>query len=220
MHPIPTGESPAQHQYQGALLADRTALALAALAETDPVNVVSDQLLAAAASVQHLSLRNQVMLVIQAQEQNLTLRDVNTYQGWCHRGRVPNAPGLRIIRPQKDRRTGSVSRRRAVPFRVDYRWEFDQTVPRGGDGEPQAAAEPAGDPAEFVENLLGQLSRRGYRVEPGPVGAVDHDQLVATVAEPVWSDPADTARALIKVVAEVLTSGPDRHLLVGGRRAG
>jgi hypothetical protein len=105
---------------------------------------------------------------------------------------------------------------------VDYRWEFDQTVPRGGDGEPQPAAQSAGDPVAFVENLLGQLDRRGYRVEPGPTSGVDHDELVATVAEPVWnSDSATRARALIKAVAEVLTSGPDRrHLPVGGRLAG
>jgi hypothetical protein len=227
MRPLPScgTHDLAQLRHQTTLLADRTAIAHAARAETGLNNPVADQLLAAAATVQHLSLRNQVMLLIQAAEQKLTLRDVDTYSGWCRRGRMPNTPGLRIVRPQDSRPVGNPaarSRHRGVPFRVDYRWEFAQTIPRGGDGKPQLAADPAGDPAEFVQTLLGQLDRRGYRVQPGPDNAVDHDQLVATVAESIWnSDASAKARALIQAVAEVLTSGPDRrHLSVGGRRAG
>jgi hypothetical protein len=230
MRPTPTSgrRDGAHYRHQVGLLADRAALALAALAEADPVNPVSEQLLAAAASVQHLSLRNQIMLLIQAGERKLPLRDIDSYEGWTRRGREPNQPGLRIVRPHDNRRAASPNpsaRRRQRPsFRVDYRWDFAQTVPLGGATDPQAEPEPAGDPAEFVTCLLDQLDRHGYQVTPGQTTAVDHDAAAVTLAEPAGTvDPTVRARELIRAIAEVLTSGPDRrhaHLPAGGRRAG
>src|SRR4051812_44476583 len=130
----------AEHRHQAALLADRAWLALAALAEAEPDNVVAEQLLAAAPTVQHLSLRNQVTLLVQAGEQQLPLRDVDTETGWARRGRVPGQTGLRVVRPhvESGRTAGHYG------FRVSYRWEFAQTDPVESGAPPQTAPSAAG----------------------------------------------------------------------------
>jgi hypothetical protein len=216
-----------QERYQAGLLADRAALALAALAEADPVNAVSDALLVAAPSIQHLSLRNQIMLLIQAGERKLSLRDVDTEQGWARRGREPNQQGLQIVRPRDTGRAASLNpparpRRARTSFWVDYRWEFVQTVPLTKAIEPEHGPEPAGDPAEFVSSLLEQFGRHGYQVTPGQACAVDHDAATVTVAALAGAaNPTVVACELIRAMADVLTSGSDRryvHHPIAGRR--
>jgi hypothetical protein len=208
----------ADHRHQAALLADRAWLALAALAEAEPDNVVAEQLLAAAPSVQHLSLRNQITLLVQAGEQQLPLRDVDTEAGWARRGRVPSQAGLRVVRPHDE--PGRAGGRRG--FRVSYRWEFAQTDPAEDGAPPQTAPPAAGDTAEFAEHLIDQLGKRGYRVSPAANTAVDHDAQRITIAEPTWhGDPAAAVRLLIPALAHALVTGAAPVLdLVGGRRAG
>lgn len=232
MRPTQTGGrgDAAQQRFRDQLLADRAALALVALAEAGPVNLVSDQLLAAASSVQHLSLRNQILMLIQAGDRKLALRDVDTEEGWARRGRVPNQPGLRIVRPHDRPAAAShpAARRRGrrASFRLIKRWEFAQTMLLGGVPDPQTEPEPAGNPAEFACCLLTQLDRRGYRVQPGEAHAVEHDTATVTLTAPVGTgDPTGQVRELIWAMAEVLTSGPDPRDVVlpaaaGGRRAG
>ena len=139
--PTRSSRDRADDHYRAVLLEDRAILALAALAEVGPDNAVSDQLIAAAPSVQHLSLRNQLRLLVQAGEKKLVLRDVDTYDGWCRRGRVPNQPGLRIVRPHDDPGHDSADpaarARRRAKFRAAHRWEFAQTVPRDDATDPQ-----------------------------------------------------------------------------------
>ncbi|MFI6029504.1 hypothetical protein [Amycolatopsis magusensis] len=208
----------AAHRHQVALLADRAWLALAALAEAGPDNVVAEQLLAAAPTVQHLSLRNQVTLLVQAGEQRLLLRDVDTEAGWARRGRIPRQRGLRVVRPHDG--SGRAGGRRA--FRVSYRWEFAQTDPVVNGAPPQTTPDAAGDPAEFAENLIDQLGERGYRVTPGAATAVDHEAQRITIADSTWhADPAAAVRLLIPALAHALVTGAAPALSVAGdRRAG
>lgn len=208
----------ADHRYQASLLADRAWLALAALAEAEPDNVVAEQLLAAAHSVQHLSLRNQITLLVQAGEQQIALRDVDTETGWARRGRVPNQTGLRIVRPHDE--PGHAGGRRL--FRVSYRWEFTQTDPAQDGVAPQTEHGAAGDPAEFAGNLIDQLGKRGYRVTPGPTAVVDHQAQLVTIDELTWHcDPTAAVRVLIPALAHALVTGAGRHLgVLGGHRAG
>lgn len=205
-------------RHQAGLLADRAWIALAALAEADPDNVVAEQLLAAAHSVQHLSLRNQITLLVQAGEQQIPLRDVDTETGWARRGRVPSQTGLRVVRPHDQ--PGRRSSRRE--FRVSYRWEFAQTEPASGDVPAQATPAAAGDPAEFAEHLIGQLGKHGYRVVPGAATAADHEAQRITIAEQTWrGDPAAAVRVLIPALAHALITGATPALtVVGDRRAG
>ncbi|WP_370973973.1 hypothetical protein, partial [Amycolatopsis sp. cg9] len=169
-------------------------------------------------SVQHLSLRNQITLLVQAGEQQIPLRDVDTEAGWARRGRVPSQTGLKVVRPH-DQPGGRRGRRE---FRVSYRWEFAQTDPAEGDVPPQATPAAAGDPAEFAQNLIGQLGKHGYRVAPGAATAVDHDAQLITIAEPTWrGDPESAVRVLIPALAHALVCGATPALaLVGERRAG
>lgn len=214
----------AERRHQVTLLNNRTWVALAALAETDPANAVSDQLLAAAPSVQKLSLRNQIMLLIQAGEKNLVLRDVDTYAGWGHRGRVPTEPGLRIVRAYDPRpgQAASTTAQQPSVFGKGHRWDFAQTAPLDDCADPQDVPDTAGDPAAFAEHLLDQFARYRYRAEPGPTGEVDHEAHVVTAAEAAMRDePATAARVLIKALASVLITEPgNRRPAEGVLRAG
>jgi hypothetical protein len=213
----------AEYRYQQVKLDNRTWVALAALAEIDPVNVVSDQLLAAASSVQKLSLRNQLMLLIQAGERGLALRDVDTDDGWRRRGRVPTQPGMRIVRPYYNPRTGyvmtSTARRR---YRASHRWDFAQTAPWGDHPAPPATPDTTGDPAAFAKTLTSQCRRQGYDIAPGANDAVDHQTSRVLVDEQTWNaDPAALARALITALAQILITAPSMRLAgEGALRAG
>ncbi|HEY3478494.1 MAG TPA: hypothetical protein VGL02_06285 [Streptomyces sp.] len=202
---------------QAGVLADRAWLALAALADAGPGNVVVEQLLAAAPSVQHLSLRNQITLLVQAGERGIALRDIDTDTGWARRGRAPAQPGLRIVRPHDD-----PARPGRTLFRVSCRWEFSQTEPASGDVAPQAAPAVAGDPAELAGNLIDQLGTHGYRVAPGPAGTVDHPARRITVDERTWhGDPAAAVRVFVPALAHALTAATDPVLArKGDLRAG
>lgn len=207
----------AEFRHQAGLLADRAWLALAALAEAEPGNVVAEQLLAAAHSVQHLSLRNQITLLVQAGEQQIPLRDIDTEAGWARRGRVPNQTGLRIVRPHDD-----PDRPGRALFRVSHRWDFAQTQPGADDVPAQTAPAAAGDPAEFAGNLIDQLGKHGYRVTPGAATTIDHPAQRITIAEQTWhGDPAAAVRVLIPALAHAVITGATPALTaVGDRRAG
>lgn len=211
----------AEHRHQASLLADRAWLALAALAQTAPDNIVAEQLLAAAPSVQQLSLRNQITLLLQAAEQRIVLRDVDTEQGWLRRGRVPNQPGLRIVRPHDGPSRGDgpgAGRRR---FRVSHRWEFTQTKPADHGVAAQTTPRAAGDPAEFAVHLINQLGGHGYRITPGSATDVHHQARLITIAEPTWhGGPAGAVRVLIPTLAQALVATSDGRLYTADRRTG
>jgi hypothetical protein len=207
----------AEHRHQTSLLIDRVWLALAALAEAPPDNIVTKQLLSAAPSVQHLSLRNQITLLVQSGERQIALRDVDTEQGWARRGRMPNQSGLRVVRPHDA--PGRAGGRRL--FRVSYRWEFTQTAPLGGDVLPQIEPCAAGDSAEFAENLIDQLSEHGYRVTPAPATTINHEAQRIAIDHATWhSDPVSAVSLLIPALAHALITAPgSRHDMAGGPRA-
>ncbi|MDT7789857.1 MAG: hypothetical protein QOF58_8276 [Pseudonocardiales bacterium] len=190
------------------------------LAEAQPDNPVAALLLAAASSVQKLSLHNQISLLLQAGEHQLVLRDIDTEQGWARRGRQPKPghTGLRVTRPhyQAGQRNG-----RCV-FRTSRRWEFTQTDPLDNNIRTQTAPAAAGDPVEFAHHLIGQLGEHCYRLTPGAVTEIDHDLRLITIAEHVWNhDPRAAVRVLIPVLAHALVTdaGRDRAVLAGRRSA-
>lgn len=210
----------AEQHHQASLLVSQARLALTALAQTDTDEVVTEQLLAAAPSVQHLSLRNQITLLMQAAQRRIVLRDVDTEQGWLRRGRVPNQPGLRIVRPHDGPGRGNgrgPGRRR---FRVSYRWDFTQTEPAERATAAHTTPCAAGDPAEFAVHLIHQLGEHGYRVTPGPDTDVHHQPRLITIAESTWhSGPAAAVRVLVPALAHALVTTSDGHLDSAGRRA-
>ncbi|RAS59479.1 hypothetical protein C8D87_11491 [Lentzea atacamensis] len=188
------------------------------LAEAQPDNPVAALLLAAASSVQKLSLHNQISLLLQAGEHQLVLRDIDTEQGWARRGRQPkpDQTGLRVVRPhyQAGQRDG-----RCV-FRTSRRWEFSQTDPLDNHVRTQTAPDVAGDPAEFARHLIDQLGEHCYRVTPGALTEIDHDTRRITIAERIWNhDPQAAVRLLIPALAHTLVAdaGRDRDVLAGRR---
>jgi hypothetical protein len=198
------------------LLVDRAWLALSALAEAAPGNVVSDQLLAAAPSVQHLSLRNQLILLIQAGERRLRLRDVDTEQGWARRGRVPTQPGLRVVRPHDER--GWAGERQ---FRISYRWDFTQTGPVRGTVVPEAEPRAAGVPERFAAGLIDQLGTYGYRVAPASATAVDHEARLVAIDKPTWhGDAVAVVHVLIPALAHALVTETGGGVVVRDCRTG
>ncbi len=182
-------------------------LTLTALADVGPDNPVANALVAAAESVQQLSLRNQLMLLIQAGEKHLQLRDIDTAAGWARRGRAVRGAGLSIIYPFERPGTGPGGRR---TFRADARWEFTQTVLLGGAIDSQTAPHPAGDPRAFADHLATQVRQCGYQVGPGPETAVDLDRRLVTIDEPVWHAHSEgAARVLLTVLAQLIVGDQD-----------
>lgn len=129
------------------------------------------------------SLRNQALLLSQADERGMTLTDVDTYRGWKARGRQVRAGehGLKINRPvgreQADEETGQAAAEEAsdegaekVRFRTMTVFDISQT-----DGvEDVDDAEAAGGEAEtepavtLFESLTTQAERAGYLVTVHP----------------------------------------------------
>lgn len=200
-------------------LSDRAWLALVALADADPANIVAGQLLAAAPSVQQLSLRNQITLLIQANQRGLVLRDIDTDAGWRRRGRAPNQSGLQIIRPHEGH-AGKPTVTRGRGYRVVRRWEFGQTTPDPLNPPAQPQPDPPGDAACFAEHLIDQLGRRGYRIAPGQANDVDHATRLVTLASCAWhGDPAGAVPLLLKALAQALTAD-SAGVLIGRSRPG
>lgn len=189
------------------------------LAEAQPDNPVAALLLAAASSVQKLSLHNQISLLLQAGEQQLVLRDIDTAPGWARRGRQPkpDQAGLRVVRPhyQAGQREGRCL------FRTSRRWEFTQTCPLDNNIRTQTAPDGAGDPVEFARHLIDQLGEHCYRVTPGVQTDIDHDARQITIAERIWHhDPRSAVRLLIPALAHTLVADAGRdHDVLAGRRS-
>lgn len=185
--------------------ARRTWDTLTDLAQARPNNPVTELLLAAAPSVQRLSLHNQVALILQAGEHQLVLHDINTERGWARRGRRPRPgdPGLQIKRPHQPSDLDDV----VVLYRTTRRWEFSQTEPADNGVRTQTDPAGAGDPAAFAEHLINQLGDLGYRLAAGARDGVDHDAQVITIAETTWnSDPVAVVRLLIPELAHALVN--------------
>lgn len=209
--------APAEQRRQASRPAGRAWNTLTDLAAAAPDNAVAALLLAAAPSVQNLSLHNQIALILQAGEQRLALRDIDTEQGWARRGRKPSQPGLQVTRPHYQ--ASKIDGR--CLFRTVYRFEFTQTEPLDNGVRTQTEPAAAGDPTAFAEHLTNQLDDRRYRVDLGAVTAVDHETQRVTIADLTWHhDPASAVRVLIVALAFALITGTDRdHDVLADRRS-
>jgi N-terminal domain of anti-restriction factor ArdC len=195
--------------------------ACALLADPDAVAAMVTQLVTVSRSpkVLRYSLRNQALLVSQAEQRGMTLTDVDSYRGWCNRGRCvrEGERGLRIVAPKgtetnedtdpdevistKDENQSGEELR--VRFRMESRFDISQT-----DGIDDAeivgqAAEVSNPAAVLRDALTEQLQRRGYTiiVAETATGGAEIDQYNRIVRLPAAAELPELART----VAQLLT---------------
>jgi antirestriction protein ArdC len=194
---------------QAAELADRAAAALAAPGAGQRVATT----LRMSARIASYSIRNQMLLLEQAEERGINLADVDTFRGWKDRGRCvrKGEHGLKIVRPvgvesteEPGGKTEKAAEQRAeqreeqrepgerVRFRIMTVFDISQT-----DGIEDDAAGTDITPAgaeELWNHLAQQIQARGYLFNwPSDDTAepvrVDHDRRLFHVAPDL--DPAD-----------------------------
>jgi len=94
-----------------------------------------------AASLSRFSLRNQMLLWVQAEEKGISLTDVDTYKGWARRGRKPARPRDYLLVTVPKRGSRKATDRQDDPEAEDQdeedgprsyfmgrRWDISQTV--------------------------------------------------------------------------------------------
>lgn len=209
--------------------ADRALQAEAAelLSDADAVVALAEQLAATCRSPKVLgySLRNQALLIKQAEARGMVLTDVDTFRGWRERGRAvrKGEAGLRIVRPRGTEAAedageveGIVTHRGDVPtgdeagenegetrtrFRMTAVFDISQTEGIS-DAEIIGEAHEVPNPAALLaDTLVGQLERRGYQVvtdaDAERAEVDDGDLITVPEGRPV----AELARALAVVIA-------------------
>ncbi|MFK0250179.1 ArdC-like ssDNA-binding domain-containing protein [Amycolatopsis azurea] len=156
--------------------------------------------------IHRFSLRNQVLLLKQAEERGVILVDVDTFKGWSNRGRMVRRGEVsyRVTVPKGREQTGEASEGA----------EFDEPAEQGSEGEGDGEEartrfrmapffdisqtdgvdeEQPGYDAESIENVTGvlhaslvdQLERFGYSITTGdvPGAVVTADPPTVTVPE-------------------------------------
>lgn len=173
------------------------------------------------------SLRNQMLLMAQADERGMQLRDVDTLRGWRERGRavLKGSKGLRIVRPvgteqaadaepgeaivcpSDDGDAGEDADSRRPRFRMSSVFELSQT--EGVEDDEAGAPEQVEDPAAVLAGTLTvQAQRAGYTVSWGEATEVDHDARTLTAGED-----------LDELAAAVATIATNRRNQAAGRKA-
>ncbi|MGW4241846.1 hypothetical protein [Nocardia sp. NPDC004722] len=165
------------------------------------------------------SLRNQALILRQAEQRGFTVTDIDTATGWRARGRYPAQPALKISAPKgREADADTDGQDAAGPvlleiveggetaeegegrtrFRMRKVWDISQTAGiEDFDGEP-ATVEPVADPAAVLwETLCGEAARYGFTVTADPTATapqVDQDRAVITV------EPAHQVQQLAQVL--------------------
>lgn len=202
------------------------------LSDPDAVVALIEQLAATCKSPKILgySLRNQAMLMLQAQARGMRLRDVDTYKGWRRRGLgvKRGEQGLRIVRPRGTENTsddgendgdqpshtdsaataaadqveGSEPQPGRTRFRMAAVFEINQTQPLE-DAEEIGGAHVVPNPAAVLaETLTGQLERAGFElVTDADCGTAEIDDSEAVVIIPPGHPVGELARALAQIHA-------------------
>ncbi|MFD1049720.1 ArdC-like ssDNA-binding domain-containing protein, partial [Kibdelosporangium lantanae] len=165
------------------------------LDDADAVTAIITRLMrVTSARVLGYSLRNQVMLYLQARERGFELTDVDTFAGWCKRGRVvrEGQTGLRIVAPRgrddkhdpddddtrsqpptepnPDGQGDKPKRGRFGMTKVFDVWQTTELTDDEHDhtNEPRPELlepEPVDDPAGFLRaNLVQQIEDQGHTV--------------------------------------------------------
>ena len=171
------------------------------------------------------SLRNQALLITQAEKRGMVLREVDTLNGWRQRGRAvrKGEHGLRIVRPVGREGTPHADQATAeaiitptdadtetaerVRFRFMSVFEVSQTEGvEDFDGEEQTTTdEPA---AVLFAALKAQAERAGYLVTEWPAdephaAAVEVDTEAHTIS--VHDDETPDAEVMAQLAAAVAT---------------
>ncbi|WP_067819860.1 hypothetical protein [Actinomadura kijaniata] len=180
----------------------------------------------AQASFFGLSLRNQALLLQQADQYGIQLTDVATPRQWHERGRRVrneefNRRPLWICVPIRGKDEDGQERLR---FRSRQRYDICQTEPsprpapsddasatvttaQDRDDLPEGQLTEPADPLQtLVESLRGQVVQAGFAVVAGPAVEVDLDRKTLTAPDPVTTAMIGP---LIDAVTQVITS-PDR----------
>lgn len=178
------------------------------------------------------SVRNQALLMEQAAERGMPLRDVDTYKGWRERGRAvrKGETGLKIVRPvgrdtgdtEPTETSGTDSADQETnedgPARFRLMTVFELSQTDGAEDVLRAIADE--DPlTEVVRSLIAQLERADYVVtvlvdadreyhEMAPV-EVNHEGRQVTIAGEC--PPRDVIAELCPVVAHVATQRGTRR---------
>lgn len=119
------------------------------------------------------SLRNQLLILRQAEQRGITLADIDTKAGWVRRGRLiaKGQAGLRIVQPvgatdddttddDTNETTDPAQHEQRPRFRMAPRWDISQTAPMDSDAAdeggdcPGCDAEP-GEPCRTGCTCLG-----------------------------------------------------------------
>lgn len=183
------------------------------------------------------SLRNHMMLALQAEQAGIELRDVDTGRGWKERGRTPRKGTkavMRIVYPITPRAgEADTSEDGEAPkprFRTKAVFEIDQTDEREDfTPDPETASE--GDPARiWHDRLRREAANLGYTVaytrpdEAGAPAVTDRTSKTITVAaaDPLALTP-EALGALADRLAETMTAakadGSSKPATAAGRRA-
>jgi N-terminal domain of anti-restriction factor ArdC len=195
------------------------------LADPEGVAAMVRQLVEVSRSpkVLHYSLRNQAMLIGQAEAREMTLTDVDSFKGWLNRGRCVSRGerGLRIVAPkgteasqeetgeqekptQPQQPQGAQGEEKAPTVRFRMMTVFDISQTEGAeDAETVGAAEVVPNPAALLrDTLTEQFERRGYRVEVSDTetGAAEVDEADLIVRLPAGAEVAELACALAELV--------------------
>jgi hypothetical protein len=172
------------------------------------------------ARVLRFSLRNQAILLKQAEERGMVLLDVRSAQDWAMVGRSmrPGEVGFRVVRPigsevddtgetdttskaEQPKPDGEPPKERAL-FRMTQRKFFDLSQTEG------AELVVRGDQEETLwQNLAAQLARRGFRVvddDQPRERTVDRDEKVVWVSPS--APPAVQVVTLALGLAEIMTA--------------
>jgi N-terminal domain of anti-restriction factor ArdC len=198
----------------------------ALLADPDAVAAMVTRLVTVSRSpkVLRYSLRNQALLVSQAEQRGISLTDVDSFAGWKNRGRCvrKGEHGLRIVAPKgtdtsedakqeevtNTKDTNESSEELRMRFRMMTVFDVSQT-----DGIDDAetvgqAAEVPNPAAVLRDALTDQLQRRGYTIVVAETATGGTETEHDTVRLPVGAELPELART----VAEVLTGTQPAHL--------
>jgi hypothetical protein len=199
------------------------------LADPDAVAAMVTQLVTDSCSPKMLrySIRNQALLISQADQRGMSLTDVDSFAGWKNRGRRvrKGEHGLRIVAPtgtktgkdaEQDENISATDSHKSddkqLPVRFHMAAVFDISQTEAIDDTEavsQAEAEEVPNPAALLRDALSdQLQRRGYTIVVGETATggteIEHD----TVRLPAGAELPELART----VAEVLTGTQPAHL--------
>lgn len=197
----------------------------ALLADPDAVAAMVAQLVTVSRSpkVLRYSLRNQALLISQAEQRGMNLTDVDSFAGWKNRGRCvrKGEHGLRLVAPKGTDTSEDTKQEEVISanenesseeLRMRFRMMtvFDVSQTDGiDDAEIVGQAAEVPNPATVLRDALtDQLQRRGYTIVVAETASGGAEIEHGTVRLPAGAELPELACT----VAEVLTGTQHPHL--------